>query len=361
MDRIRTNAIRSLHEADLIHLKRIDLFSHALLILGIATAWMAPNPLSVLLLGFGMSCRWMIAHHVLHGGYDRVPGVPARFTRRHFARGVRRFIDWFDWIEPEAWTYEHNHLHHSHTNELADPDLVHRNFTWLRRSSLPRPLKVAVLVAAASLWKVIYYAPNALNGLSSRHRPRGSSHEYILHPTNFLDFRRALVRRFWARSFAPYFVVHFVLLPLAFAPLGRAACISVLINRVLAELLTNLHSFLVIVPNHAGDDLEGFTSPTQSQEERYVRQVASSANYRTGGLANDVLHMWLNYQIEHHCFPDLPMSTYSRIQGDVRDACRQHGIPYIQESVFIRAVKLTRVCIGSASLRLVDTTPLENT
>ncbi len=34
-----------------------------------------------------------------------------RLSQR-FAQGKRRFIDWFDWILPEAWNYEHNILHH---------------------------------------------------------------------------------------------------------------------------------------------------------------------------------------------------------------------------------------------------------
>jgi fatty acid desaturase len=32
---------------------------------------------------------------------------------------------------PEAWRYEHNVLHHYHTNEVADPDLVEQNLAPL--------------------------------------------------------------------------------------------------------------------------------------------------------------------------------------------------------------------------------------
>lgn len=33
-------------------------------------------------------------------------------------------------------------------------------------------------------------------------------------------------------------------------------------------------------------------------------------NFNTGSDANDYLHGWLNYQIEHHMFPDLSMLSY---------------------------------------------------
>ena len=44
----------------------------------------------------------MMAHHATHRGYDRVPGVPGRYTARHFASGWRRLLDWPDWIHPES-------------------------------------------------------------------------------------------------------------------------------------------------------------------------------------------------------------------------------------------------------------------
>lgn len=46
-------------------------------------------------------CRWAcLAHHVLHGAYNHIDGVPNRLTSNLFARGIRRFTDWFDWILP---------------------------------------------------------------------------------------------------------------------------------------------------------------------------------------------------------------------------------------------------------------------
>jgi fatty acid desaturase len=72
----------------------------------------------------------MIGHHVLHSGYR------ARYSPKTFGKGLKnRVRDWLDWILPEAWTYEHNHLHHRNLGELGDPDLVERNFMDIR--SLP--------------------------------------------------------------------------------------------------------------------------------------------------------------------------------------------------------------------------------
>ena len=111
--------------------------------LGLATCWIAPNPLSAAALSFGRSTRWLLMHHIGHRGYDKVPGVPARYTSKVFARGRRRFVDWADWMIPEAWIYEHNVLHHSHTGEDRDPDLIERNAETLRSSNLPMAARYA--------------------------------------------------------------------------------------------------------------------------------------------------------------------------------------------------------------------------
>ena len=123
-----------------------------------------------------------------------------------------------------------------------------------------------------------------------------------------------------------------------------------LANSLLAELITNAHSFLVIVTNHAGEDMHRFDAPMGHKAEFYRRQVVGSTNFATGGDLNDFLHGWLNYQIEHHLFPDLPMRQYARIQPEVKAICAKHGVPYVQESVWVRLRKTVAVAIGDASM-----------
>ena len=83
---------------DIAHLKKMARWGKACTVLGYATAWIIPNPVSAALISQGKFSRWaMIAHHVMHRGYDKTPGVPSRLTSRRFARGWRRYADWLDW------------------------------------------------------------------------------------------------------------------------------------------------------------------------------------------------------------------------------------------------------------------------
>jgi len=79
--------------------------------------------------------------------------------------------------------------------------------------------------------------------------------------------------------------------------------------------------------------------------------VSSSANFKTGGDFNDFLHGWLNYGAEHHLFPNLSALSYRRAQPQVQALCEKHGVPYTQESVWIRLKKTVDVMCGDASMR----------
>jgi fatty acid desaturase len=358
IDRLKADTYRQIGPADFAHLRRIERYGTLASLLGYSTAWVFPNPLTAFALSLGQITRWLLAHHITHRGYDRVPGIPPRYTSRVFARGWRRYVDWFDWLLPEAWDHEHNVLHHYHTGEDADPDLAERNMESLRAMPLPAWMKLSLIAVLACTWKIIYYAPNSLSVLDPDSRKR-LRHEHIAYLSigNLIDFRRKAVRRLWLSCYLPYGIVHFGLVPLAFLPLGTTAAWYVLFNKLLAEAMTNLHAFLVIAPNHTADDLYRFAFHYDRKEEFYVTQVMGSANYHCGGEFIDYMSCWLNYQIEHHLFPDLPMRQYSRIQPEVKALCEKHGIPYRQESVFRRFGRLLDVAVGKTSMRQLEAFP----
>jgi len=355
--------------ADLAHLRKIERWGRICSILGYATAWIFPNPIAALLISQGNVVRWtMMMHHVGHKGYDRVPGVPPRYTSTYFAKGWRRLFDFWDWMLPEAWCLEHNTLHHYHTGEIQDPDLVELNFEWFRQSRLPRPIKYAMILYGASVWKCMYYMPRTLRALDYAKRRRAGLTERDparMHPLELRGLSPAnpwnpftrLGHGLWLRCFLPYIALKFVLVPALFLPLGSWAAFSVLMTTVLAELFTNLYTFLIIVPNHAGDDLFRFDTPISDRAELTVRSVIGSVNYKTGGDLNDFLHGWLNYQIEHHVWPDLSMLKYQQAQPRLKAICRRHGVPYVQEGVFKRLGQLIRIMMNEATMPVGLTVP----
>jgi fatty acid desaturase len=342
---LRAELDASLDADDAAHLQKIERWGRIATGVGLATAWMGPNLVSAAGLALGRSTRWALMHHCGHRGYDKTPAAPERYTSKVFARGWRRMVDWPDWMIPAAWIYEHNVLHHQNTGEVRDPDLIERNAEYIRDSRLPMWARYAAVAGLAITWKPVYYAPNTMRMWMSRHAPKDGAEP----PAPWGPFL--------AQCVAPYVAMQFVALPAAYGLLGPLAVASAFVNSVAAEALTNLHTFIVVGPNHAGDDLYRFDDRPASKGEFYLRQVVGSVNYRTGGDLNDWLHMWLNYQIEHHLFPDVPMRALQRVQPRVKALCERFGVPYVQQSVFARFGKMVRVFTGEETMRRVAPRP----
>ncbi|APR83319.1 Fatty acid desaturase [Minicystis rosea] len=351
---LRDEVEPTIGKRDVEHLERLARWGRISTALGYATAWIAPNPISAILLSTGNVTRWtMVMHHISHRALDGVPGVPERLTSRGFAQGARRFVDWLDWILPEAWHHEHDVLHHYHTGELEDPDLVEENMRMVRELDAPLAVKYGIAAFYAFTWKLTYYAPSTFQMLVAQRRrraglPKEEGEQRYVAAFNPLT---AEGREFWRRCVLPYGLTRFVAIPALFLPLGPIAAGNVLANSVMAEALANLHSFLIIAPNHCGEDVHRFDGRAGSRAEFYVRQVLGSVNFTGGDELSDFLQGYLNYQIEHHLFPDLPPLKYREIKPRVQEICARFGVPYIEESVFTRARKLADVMVGKASMK----------
>lgn len=339
---------------DLRQMDRIERWGKALSVLGYATAWICLNPLSIVAIGLGVSCRWMIvAHHVLHRGFDAYPNARARHKSRSFGRGLYRWLHWCDWIPVKAWSHEHNVLHHYRLGEVMDPDVPEITLTRFTNLPLPHFLKYLILLLLAMTWKWGYYGPSTLQADARKTKaPAGPFNPFSpatwnpLHPVG---------RQVWLQSWLPHFAIRFGILPLPFLALGKEAWLAVLLNTIGAEIFTNLHTFLVIVPNHAGGDVPRFVTPPQDKNEHRLRQILGSVNYRTGGDVNDFLHGWLNYQIEHHLWPDLSLGQYQRWQRPLKELCERHEVPYRQDSVWRRLARLVENVMGHTRMPVFST------
>jgi len=351
LDAIHHDVLARMGENDFAHLKKMERWGRFCSFLGYATAWIFPNPVSALLISQGSFTRWtQMTHPIVHKGYDKVANIPDAYTSKRFAQGWRRFIDWPDWVTPAAWHQEHDVLHHYNLGERLDPDHLQHNMEWLRNSKLPLFMRFILIALFTMVWKIAYYTPRTHKELRiSQARQNGEATPNMVRGGSWSLFTKR-GQALWFQSILPYFAFRFMLLPLLFLPLGTEAVISVLLTSIMAEVFTNMHSFLVIVPNHAGDDIMMFEERGKGKGEFYLRQILGSVNYPTGSNFNDFFYGWLNYQVEHHLWPDIPLSQYQYVQPRVVEVCKKHGIPYCQEPVFKRMFKAIDIMVGRSSM-----------
>jgi len=140
-----------------------------------------------------------------------------------------------------------------------------------------------------------------------------------------------------------------------FAEPCQSAATRALITALIAEALTNAHSFVIIACNHSGEDLYRYeTSCKAYSAEWFLRCAYSSANFETGTEFVDCVYGWLNYQIEHHMFPDMTPLQYRKLQPLIKSVCQKHGVLYLQQNALLRTWKMFRIAAGTASMKQCD-------
>jgi fatty acid desaturase len=92
------------------------------------------------------------------------------------------------------------------------------------------------------------------------------------------------------------------------------------------QALFGVYLGMTFAPNHKG-------MPHPTGDEDYLRkQVLTSRNVH-GGWLTDAALGGLNYQIEHHLFPGMPMPNLRKAQPIVQAYCGELGVPYEQTSL----------------------------
>ena len=120
-----------------------------------------------------------------------------------------------------------------------------------------------------------------------------------------------------------HFVGYLTALFLVLSPLQAAVFVLV------QQGLFGLYLGCSFAPNH-----KGMPTLTDAEELDFLRtQVLTSRNVRGSRLV-DFLLGGLNYQIEHHLFPNMPRPNLRRAQPLVRAFCQEHDLPYSEATMF---------------------------
>jgi fatty acid desaturase len=210
----------------------------------------------------------------------------------------------FDW-----WVGKHN-AHHSNPNhEELDPDIsiTALAFTADQASSKHGLVRMLARYQAFLFFPLLLLEAAHLHLASIKSVIRGSGR------ANTIEGLLLLV----------HLAVYVTVLVVVLSPLQAVAFV------VVQQGLFGLYLGCSFAPNHKG-------MPTLTEADQLdfaCRQVLTSRNVQ-GSRFVDFLLGGLNYQIEHHLFPNMPRPNLRRAQPLVRAFCRQHGLPYAEASLF---------------------------
>ncbi|MCA9623001.1 MAG: acyl-CoA desaturase [Myxococcales bacterium] len=321
MDALKREVEAEVGEEDLRRVRRLDLFSHGCGAMGRLLLHVSLDPLTF---GAGVFALWIhkqlqateIGHTVLHGAYDRIPGVPDRYRSKRF--------HWKIPIDEDAWRRGHNGRHHGATNVAGrDPDIhfgtvrltpetPHR---FIHRIQLPFTLLVLFPNFG---WMMNMHFTGMLDAF-------GINGERL----DFLPDRSAASRRLALRQalrkYVPYYLTEYLLFPALAGPMFA----KVLLGNWLSEKLRDVYSAATIFCGHVGEHVASYPEGTRarSRGEWYAMQIEATNNYEVGPLVS-MLCGGLDRQIEHHLFPRLSPQRLRQIAPRVRELCEAHGVRY---------------------------------
>jgi fatty acid desaturase len=247
-----------------------------------------------------------IGHNVMHGQWDWMndPNIHSSTW------------DWDTASTKEAWKHSHNYVHHTYTNIRGkDKDLgyeimrIDPHQPW-HPIYLLQPLYNLVLMAFFE-WGV------AFHDLDMEAVRKGEKDRKQLAKE---------LKGIWGKA-RNQIVKDYVAFP---ALSGRKGFKSTAAANFTANIVRNVWSHSIIFCGHFPDQTYTFSEAEVADESKgawYVRQLLGAANIDGSPLFH-VISGNLGYQVEHHLFPDMPSTRYGEIAPQVRQICKQYGLPY---------------------------------
>jgi fatty acid desaturase len=212
-------------------------------------------------------------------------------------------------ISYQWWVGKHNHHHANPNHEDDDPDV---QIPLLAFSARQATDKRGFLRWMAKYQAFLFFPLLVLEGLN-------------LHMASALAIIRREVKAGGLET--TLLAVHVV---------GYLAAVFWVLSPLQAVVFIAVHQGIwgvymgcSFAPNHKG-------MPVIAADEKldFLRkQVLTTRNVR-GGWLTDFALGGLNYQIEHHLFPNMPRANLRHAQAHVRAFCGERGIPYSQTSAF---------------------------
>ena len=207
-------------------------------------------------------------------------------------------------MTPSWWQDKHN-THHRNPNQLDfDGDIEVSVFAFTEEQALKTrwPLRLLVKYQAFFFYPVLLLTSLSLLGGGIAYLARRERVRYPLAEVSVVLAGLGL-----------YAGILF-----AFLPPWHAA-LFIVVHRALA----GLHMGSVFAPNHKG-------MPVLEPGTRldYLRQQVLTARDVLPNPVIDYAYGGLNYQIEHHLFPNMPRNRLKDAREIVRAFCLERGIPY---------------------------------
>ena len=205
------------------------------------------------------------------------------------------------------WKHKHNEHHANPNHEELDPDLQQDPFSFYEKKTGQKKGVGRLLTRYQS-----FLLPLAFFMISFLIRKDSLAYMWKNKKESLIDFLLMIVHFFLFIGLAAYFI----------------GVIKALVLYILTCMLIGFYLGVAFTPNHVG--MKTFTDADSTNY--LTQQVISSRNVK-GGAFLTILLGGLNYQIEHHLFPQVSRKNLPGMKKIVKEFCGKIEISYRDDTL----------------------------
>jgi fatty acid desaturase len=213
-----------------------------------------------------------------------------------------------------AWKQKHN-AHHAHPNqEDTDPDVELPLFAFTQKRFNS---KKGISRFVQRYQAYLYLPMSMLLAYSMQFK---SSIKYFIVEIK-KGFRPGIIPEMIV--FAVFFFIWYVL-PFLVLGISKGILLIIVVPVCIGFYMAN-----IFAPNH-----KGMPEFEKDAKVSFIeQQIVTSRNVKPGWLT-DFVYFGLNYQIEHHLFPDCPRNKLKKVTPFVKQLCREAQLPFTVAGAF---------------------------
>lgn len=206
------------------------------------------------------------------------------------------------------WKMKHN-MHHSHPNqEGEDPDIEIPLISFTQKR-LANKKGLAALLRKYQVY--LYYPIGSLISFGVRI-------DSTLFITKYFNKKRVIELTILASGIFVWYALPFLIFPFT-----KAILLILVINFSMGFYILN-----VFAPNH-----KGMPEFAKNVKVSFLEQQIMTARNIYGNFFTDFFYMGLNYQIEHHLFPNTPRNKLKLITPYVIEICKRRNLEFTRTSI----------------------------
>ncbi len=292
-----------------------------LMLTGLVTGFW-PNLIMWVLMGFGMSGIGMaVMHDANHGSYSKNKKV------NKFMGFMVNFVGGYH----VNWIIQHNVLHHTYTNIHGFDEDIEQAVMRFTPNQKRHPFYRFQIIYAPFLYGLltIYWVLVKDFIQLVNYSKRKLINAQGLTPKKAM--RQIVFNKLW------YFVLTIVL-PIVIIDLPWW---QTLIGFLTMHFISGLILALIFQPAHVVENTDFFVPGEDSSVENNwaIHQMKTTANFANKSVFFSWFVGGLNYQIEHHLFPNICHVHYKSISHIVRSTAEEFQVPYNEYKTFFGALK----------------------